>query len=56
MLMELAKIVELLPGRDGIVRAAKVQVLTTDKRLVNLRRPIQYLVPLEVRERNAVTD
>lgn len=53
-LWKLAKIVELLriPGRDGIVRAPKVQVLNTDRRLINLRRPIQYLVPLEVRERN----
>jgi len=38
------------------VRAAKVQVLTTNKRLINLRRPIQYLVPLEVRERNPGTN
>ena len=47
-LWKLAKVTQLLPGRDGIIRAAKVQVLNTDKRLVMLRRPIQYLVPLEV--------
>ena len=47
-LWKLAKVVELLQGRGGAVRAAKVQVLNTDKRIVLLRRPIQHLVPLEV--------
>ena len=42
------KFSSVLPGRDGVVRAAKVEVLNTDKRLVMLRRPMQYLVPLEV--------
>ena len=39
-LWKLAKVVELLQGRGGAVRAAKVQVLNTDKRIVLLRRPI----------------
>ena len=47
-LWKLAKVVQLLQGRDGVVRAAKVQVLNTDKRLVMLCHPVQYLVPLEV--------
>ena len=47
-LWKLAKVVQLLQGRDGVMRAAKVQVLNTDKRLVMLRRLVQYLVPLEV--------
>ena len=54
-LWKLAKVTQLLPGRDSIVRAAKVQVLNTDKRLVILRRPIQYLVPLEVNKPHIVT-
>ena len=33
----------VLLGRDGVVRAAKVQVLNTDRRLIMLCRPIQYL-------------
>ena len=53
-LWKLAKVTQLLPGRDGIVRAAKVQVLNTDKRLVMLRRPVQYLVPLEVNKPSVV--
>ena len=39
-LWKLAKVTQLLQGRDGVVRAAKFQVLNTDKRLVMLRRPI----------------
>ena len=54
-LWKLAKVTQLLPGRDGIIRAAKVQFLNTDKRLVMLCRPIQYLVPLEVNKPNTVT-
>ena len=52
-LWKLARISELLQGRDGVVRAAKVQVLGTDQRLIMLRRPIQYLVPLEVTEQSS---
>ena len=47
-LWKLAKVVELLLGRDSTVRAAKVQVLNTDKQIVLLGRPIQHLVSLEV--------
>ena len=54
-LWKLAKVTQLLSGRDGIIRAAKVQVLNTDERLVMLRCPIQYLVPLEVNKPNTVT-
>jgi len=47
-LWKIAKVLELIPSRDGMVRAARVQVLSTDKRFVTLRRPIQHLIPLEV--------
>ena len=40
--------VQLLQGRDEVVRAAKVQVLNMDKRLVMLHCLVQYLVPLEI--------
>lgn len=39
-LWKLARVIQLLPGRDGIIRAARVQVLNIDKRLVMLRRPV----------------
>ena len=47
-LWRLAEVRELIPSRDGTVRAAKIQVLSADKRIVMLRRPIQLLIPLEV--------
>ncbi|XP_065893454.1 uncharacterized protein [Dysidea avara] len=46
-LWKLAKIVELITGRDGRTRAAKVQLLSKDK-VTTIRRPVQNLVPLEV--------
>ena len=46
-LWKLAKIVELITGRDGRTRAAKVQLLSKDK-VTTIRRPVQHLVPLEV--------
>ena len=46
---KLATVEELLPGRDGKIRAAIVR--TTDKSLKpqTLRRVIEHLIPLEVR-------
>ena len=44
---KLARVIELLKGRDDQVQAAQVQVLSTNKTTI-LRRPIQLLIPLEV--------
>jgi len=45
-LWKLAKVTETLEGRDGKIRSAKIQVLSKDK-VIQLRCPIQHLVPLE---------
>ena len=45
---KLARVVELITGRDGQTRAAKVLVLNQEKKASTLRRPIQHLIPLEV--------
>ena len=45
-LWKLAKVIETLPGKDGLIRAAKIHLLSGDK-LIQLRRPIQHLIPLE---------
>ena len=45
---KLARIVELIKGRDGQARAAKILVLSQDKKTSYLRRPVQHLIPLEV--------
>lgn len=47
---KLAKVTELLSSHDGIIRAAKIRVVNSEKgRVTELRRPIQHLVPLELR-------
>ena len=46
---KLGRIVDIHPGNDGLVRGATVEVASrTGKR--KLRRPVQKLFPLEVRE------
>ena len=45
-LWKLAKVTETIEERDGEIRSAKVQLLSKD-RVIQLRRPIQHLVPLE---------
>ena len=39
---------QLIPGRDGKVRAASVEASNNDKKSQLLKRVIQYLVPIEV--------
>ena len=51
-LWRLAKVVEPMPSKDGVIRAAKVRVLSNDKRVMELRKPIQNLIPLEAAPRN----
>lgn len=43
------KVDELIPSKDGIIRAAKVRIQGDGGKQVFLRRPIQHLIPLEVR-------
>ena len=43
---KLAKVTDTIEGRDGEIRSAKVQLLSKD-RVIQLRCPIQHLVPLE---------
>ena len=47
---KLAVVHELLPGRDGQVRAAIIKVGAVDegKRAIFLRRSIQHLYPIKV--------
>ena len=49
-LWKLGRIQELLTGRDGQTRAAVVRVALRDRQHVLLRRPVQLLYPLEIRE------
>ena len=45
----MAKIEELLPNSDGVVRSARVRVNGEGGKQITFRRPIQHLIPLEVR-------
>ena len=48
MFWKLAKVEELLPGRDGTVRSAIVKVANTDKNPCFMRRSVKHLFPIEV--------
>ena len=57
ILWKLAKVEELIQSSDTIVRSAKISVLNeSNKRIVHLRRPIQHLVPLEIRAKTEKHD
>ena len=47
--METCKIEELIPGADGKIRSAIVNVSRSDKRPICLRRVVQHLFPIEVK-------
>lgn len=46
---KLGKVEELIPGRDGNVRAAVVKSVSDSGRPSRLRRVVQHLVPIEVK-------
>lgn len=46
----LGKVEELITGKDGETRGAKVKMLTKKGRPTYLNRPVQKLYPLEVRD------
>ena len=50
---KLARVVELLVGRDNQVRAAKIWVLSSQRKPMILRRPIQVLIPLEIQSQES---
>ena len=50
---KLAKVTELIPGKDSIVRSIWLQV-ATDKKPMKLRRPIQLITPLEISHKDYI--
>ena len=46
---KLARVIELITGRDGRHRGAVIRVPTKDGRTTILRRPLQLLYPLEIK-------
>ena len=47
---KLGKVLEVCPGNDGLVRGATIEVASSNGKRKRLRRPLQKLFPLEVRE------
>ena len=54
---KLARVTELIKSKDNEIRAAKVIVVNSGKgRAIELRRPIQHLVPLELKLESEPSD
>ena len=47
---KLGKVVDVYPGNDGLIRGATIEVASNHGTRKRLRRPLQKLFPLEVRE------
>ena len=52
---KLGRVEELIPGRDGNVRAAVVKSVSDSGRPSRLRRVVQHLVPIEVKVQSEAT-
>ena len=52
MFWKLSTVEELLPGRDGFVKAAMVKVANSDKRPRLMRRSVKHLYPIEANAKN----
>ncbi|XP_044184810.1 uncharacterized protein LOC122964955 [Acropora millepora] len=49
-MLRLGKVLDVHPGNDGLVRGATIEVASDNGKRRRLRRPLQKLFPLEVRE------
>jgi len=47
---KLGKVLDVYPGNDGLIREATVEVASSNGKQTCLRRPLQKLFPLKVRE------
>ena len=53
---KVAKVEELIPGKDDVVRSARVCIINDGGKRTILRRPVQHLIPLEVRSQSSTTE
>ena len=49
-LWKLGRVEEVIAGRDGSVRGAAVRLVSRNRQQTLIRRPIQLLYPLEIRD------
>ena len=45
----MAKVIQLIPSKDGIVRGVKLQVGNVKGKISYVKRPIEKLYPLEIK-------
>ena len=50
---KLARVMQLIPSKDGIIRGALIRVGSSSKQIL-LRRPLEHLYPLEVHHKPEV--
>ena len=50
----IGRVLELVRGRDGQVRGARLKVLSKAGKQSSVHRPVQRLIPFEIREKSAV--
>ena len=55
MFWRLAQICELIPSKDNVFRAVRLNV-TTEGKVKKLRRPLKLLTPLEVNQADIMSN
>ena len=50
----MGRVLQLVKGRDGQVRGARLKVLSKAGKQSSVHRPVQRLIPFEIREKSAV--
>ena len=48
---KIGKIVKLIKGHDDIVRGAEVRICSKGRKPITVKRPVQKLFPMEIRDR-----
>ena len=50
------EVLQLVKGRDGQVRGARLKVLSKAGKQSSVHRPVQRLIPFEIQEKSVVND
>ena len=52
----MGRVLQLVKGRDGQVRGARLKVLSKAGKQLSVHRPVQRLIPFEIQEKSVVND
>ena len=52
----MGRVLQLVKGRDGQVRGARLRVLSKEGKQSSVHRPVQRLIPFEIQEKSVVND